>query len=254
MANPEHQEEKIRLIERHLPVRLKGKDLLEIGSGIGDFIVTCRRQGVHALGIEPHNQSYGHLKPIAEKFIAGFGMDPNILREAAGENLPFPDHSFDVVFSYYVFEHVQDPLRVLEESLRVLRTGGFLFFVFPNYGSFWEGHYGVPWIPFINKFVGKFWIRMFGFDPSFIDTLQLIDLPSLKRLLSKIVDRAELVSLGSDTFKEEVKNLSFTEAGSLHRAKKLIAPLKKIGLLPFLTDIASAAGLYTPFYLTLRKK
>lgn len=41
-----------------------------------------------------------------------------------GEALPFADHSFSVVYSRQVFEHVRRPAAVLDEVYRVLETGG----------------------------------------------------------------------------------------------------------------------------------
>jgi ubiquinone/menaquinone biosynthesis C-methylase UbiE len=42
-------------------------------------------------------------------------------------NLDFPDESFDIVFSIATLEHVQYPLRVLEEILRVTKRGGHIY-------------------------------------------------------------------------------------------------------------------------------
>ena len=47
-------------------------------------------------------------------------------------NLSFPDETFDGVISIEVIEHVEDDVRFIEESLRVLKTGGTLFFTTPN--------------------------------------------------------------------------------------------------------------------------
>jgi SAM-dependent methyltransferase len=41
-----------------------------------------------------------------------------------GENLPFADGSFDLVYSRQVFEHIRYPDRVAAEIFRVLRPGG----------------------------------------------------------------------------------------------------------------------------------
>ena len=46
--------------------------------------------------------------------------------------LPFPENSFDLVISRYVFEHVFNLLDVLAEIERVLKPGGKLRFIVPH--------------------------------------------------------------------------------------------------------------------------
>ena len=53
-----------------------------------------------------------------------------------GTTFPFPDASFDVVFSWGAFEHISEPQVVLSEMRRVLSPDGFIFVtVFPWYQS-----------------------------------------------------------------------------------------------------------------------
>ena len=67
---------------------------------------------------------------------------------ANGSKLPFDGNSFDVVISSDLMEHISQPLAMLRESLRVLRTGGLLCI---NFGPPWlspgGGHIGrcFPW-------------------------------------------------------------------------------------------------------------
>jgi len=49
-----------------------------------------------------------------------------------GEALPFRDNTFDLVFSDYVLEHVDDPIRVTMEVHRTLMPGGCFIFRTPN--------------------------------------------------------------------------------------------------------------------------
>jgi SAM-dependent methyltransferase len=46
----------------------------------------------------------------------------------SGEGLPFENEQFDVVVSDNVIDHAQDPPRIVDELIRVLRRGGLLFF------------------------------------------------------------------------------------------------------------------------------
>ena len=47
--------------------------------------------------------------------------------------IPFPDASFDLCFAFYVLEHTVFPERALLEMLRVLKPGGKLILVFPDF-------------------------------------------------------------------------------------------------------------------------
>ena len=60
---------------------------------------------------------------------------------------PFPTSYFDVVYSSNVLEHVNEPPKVIGEIIRVLKPGGHAQIVVPNYGSWWEGHYGIDLAP-----------------------------------------------------------------------------------------------------------
>lgn len=51
-------------------------------------------------------------------------------------NLPFPDQSFDAVFSHAVLEHLQTPLKAVRQLFRVLKPGGVLGVRSPDWGGF----------------------------------------------------------------------------------------------------------------------
>ncbi len=46
-------------------------------------------------------------------------------------NLPFDDHSFDVVFCNHVLEHIQDDRKAMRELYRVMKPGGWGIFQVP---------------------------------------------------------------------------------------------------------------------------
>lgn len=49
-----------------------------------------------------------------------------------GHNIKFPDNKFDAVFIMEVLEHVEDPVKVLKETKRVLKKGGYAVFLVPS--------------------------------------------------------------------------------------------------------------------------
>lgn len=51
------------------------------------------------------------------------------------ENLPLKKQKFDLIYSAFVFEHLDDPVKAIKEALRVLLPGGKLVIIAPNYGA-----------------------------------------------------------------------------------------------------------------------
>jgi SAM-dependent methyltransferase len=49
-----------------------------------------------------------------------------------GRDIPFPDRTFDVVFSSNVLEHIEDVRQLLAEARRVLQPGGIMIHVLPS--------------------------------------------------------------------------------------------------------------------------
>jgi len=81
---------------------------------------------------------------------------PRILN-AAGERLPFPSESFDLILSHEVLEHVQDDREAAREMIRVLNPGGRAVIFCPNrgypfetHGIYWRGRYKFGNIPLVN--------------------------------------------------------------------------------------------------------
>jgi len=60
--------------------------------------------------------------------------NPNLTDASVADlaSLPYDDASFDLVFSKYVFEHLDRPVAVMRELRRVLKPGGHLLVHTPN--------------------------------------------------------------------------------------------------------------------------
>ena len=81
----------------------------------------------------------------------------NLLACAAGEQLPYPEKSFDLVLSHEVLEHVADDRQAMIEIVRSLKPGGRLVLFVPNrgypfetHGIYWRGKYHFGNIPLVN--------------------------------------------------------------------------------------------------------
>ncbi|MFH0854426.1 MAG: class I SAM-dependent methyltransferase [bacterium] len=51
--------------------------------------------------------------------------------KCSADNTPFEDDSFDTIICFQVLEHVLDPQKVIEESFRILKKGGYMLLSTP---------------------------------------------------------------------------------------------------------------------------
>jgi SAM-dependent methyltransferase len=95
---------------------------LDLGGGHGIASYALARSGWRVAAAEPSASSVTGAGAIAA--LAGEAGLPAWPARAMGESLPFPDASFDVVYSRQVLHHVADRSRLCREVHRVLRPGG----------------------------------------------------------------------------------------------------------------------------------
>ena len=108
--------------------------LLDIGCGVGDFLRVVKDQGWDVVGIEPSDQA----KSIAAKRLGFTPLDPS-------DACNLPEHTFDVITLWHVFEHVDDLHAQMAVFERLLKPGGLLLLALPNYQSFDAKHYKDAW-------------------------------------------------------------------------------------------------------------
>lgn len=80
----------------------------------------------------------GHVQNVL-KNVVGMDITLSMLRKnkndvvcADAHSIPFKDGTFDAVYSIDVIEHVQNPLKMIEECKRILKKNGTLILITPN--------------------------------------------------------------------------------------------------------------------------
>jgi ubiquinone/menaquinone biosynthesis C-methylase UbiE len=97
----------------------KGKRLLEVGCGMGTDLLQFARGGALCTGVDLTPRSV----EISSLHFGLYAMQADFVL-ADGEQLPFADESFDVVYSNGVLHHTPDTVRAVGELRRVLKPGG----------------------------------------------------------------------------------------------------------------------------------
>lgn len=76
--------------------------------------------------------------------------------------LPFPDKSFDLVFSNAVIEHILGKGRQVQFAREIMRVGKSWFVTTPNYWFPFESHYHLPLIQFLPRPLQRHYNRLLG--------------------------------------------------------------------------------------------
>ena len=98
--------------------------LLEVGCGSGSMLKTMQELGWQVEGVD--------FDPGAVENCRRKGLKVHL---GTLEGVGYPDNYFDAVTMSHLIEHVHDPLQLVCECLRILKTGGRLSLVTPNSNS-----------------------------------------------------------------------------------------------------------------------
>lgn len=215
-----------------------GARVLDVGSGFGSFVLTARRRGFDAVGIDIGEFEVNFARKRLSKEMPG--DDPNIVyRVGSGLELPFESESFDVVTLWNVLEHVPDYRRLISEAFRVLRRNGYLYIVCPNYASFRkEAHYFVYWPPLLPRKLASMYLKLLRKNPKFFESnIFYISnwsvLFTLKKVGMKIFDPV----------KEKVFDPCMINSPS---KRELLLTLKRLRLIPIIQCLLKVM-FYNPF-------
>ena len=102
----------------------KGSKLLEVGCGRGDFLKAFYGLGIDCHGIDVSDSC---AKNMPELNVACMDISEN--------RFPYDDNTFDTVYHKSVLEHFSSPDHIMKETSRVLKPGGRVIILTPDWAS-----------------------------------------------------------------------------------------------------------------------
>ena len=99
--------------------RYAGRAVIDVGCRPGWLTVQYARAGANVFAIDLTQRAVA----LARRHLQHYGLTADV-RQGSAEAIPFPDSTFDLVFSSGVLHHTPDTMRSFRECFRVLKPGG----------------------------------------------------------------------------------------------------------------------------------
>lgn len=115
-----------------------GMKFLEAGCGRGEFLLNFKKMGLDCHGVD--------LSQEAKIFLEKSGVPVHVCN-AEKEKLPFENDTFDIIYNKSFLEHLREPDHFLREAQRVLKPGGLILCLVPD----WESNYKIYFDDFTHR-------------------------------------------------------------------------------------------------------
>lgn len=119
----DYPEKLIRYLIRRFDIK-SGSKCLEIGCGRGEFLEAFQRAGLECYGTD------------LSDYCAKNKTNLKVIRsDISKSDLPYADGSFDLVYHKSFIEHFYSPEKIMIETFRVLKPGGMVIILTPDWAS-----------------------------------------------------------------------------------------------------------------------
>jgi len=109
---------------------------LEVGCGRGEHLHYFMKLGLDVHGIDISKQASRFNQNLSISFI-----------DIEKSRIPFPDSTFDIIYSKSFIEHLSSPEKYFKEAVRVLKKGGLLLTLVPD----WESNFKIYFDDYTHK-------------------------------------------------------------------------------------------------------
>lgn len=99
--------------------------ILEVGAGRCEVLSNLKQIGMECIAAD--------ISPVSKEYSENFGIEFYLLQN--DNKLPFDNDSVDIIYTKSLIEHIDDPLVLVSEFMRVLKPGGKLLCLTPDWES-----------------------------------------------------------------------------------------------------------------------
>jgi ubiquinone/menaquinone biosynthesis C-methylase UbiE len=138
------------------------RNILDLGSGRGVFMLEVLRRGGKITGLEIYDKYIEETNRILQTE----NLKADVLMGVA-ENMPFEDNKFGFININGVIEHVLDPKKMMLEVDRVLKTDGKVYMDVPNRFGMKDQHFHLYFVNWMPRKLSDLAVSFLGLDKDY---------------------------------------------------------------------------------------
>jgi SAM-dependent methyltransferase len=145
----------LEVTRQRLGLEKREMNVLDWGSGRGEYVAWLRDAGYNAFGAEIRDEAAERGKELFRA--RGHDYDRVVRPIAPDCKTDLPAAFFHFVFTHYVLEHVADIDSATKEIARIMAPGGCGFHVYPGKLRLIEPHLFMPFVHWLPKSLVRKW-------------------------------------------------------------------------------------------------
>lgn len=142
------------------PFLRPGSRILEVGGGVGMAYAVLRSQGFDIVSLEPGSEGFGNRHQAGLRLLDMLGIDAGGWLKTGIEDFSPAGSSVDLVFSYFVLEHIPKLDQAFHAMAGLLAPDGRMIHRCPNYTIPFEPHLNIPLVPFMPEWTSWLYPRL----------------------------------------------------------------------------------------------
>lgn len=156
--------EVIKTVEAYLKKNPKTLNVLDVGSGEGEFAIEMAKKFKKVIGVEPFKEAYEYAKRHILRNMTNVSFVNSKI-----ENYNTKE-KFDLVLAITIFEHLADQKKAFDKIFSLLKKGGIIYITAPNKYWFWEEHYALPFLSWLPLPIANRYLKLFTGVSSYEDS------------------------------------------------------------------------------------
>ena len=169
----------VRTVKKYLKKNSGEINVLDVGSGRGDFSIQMAKVFKKVVAVEPFKDAYVYAKKNSPKQLKNIVFKHSTIEKFESKN------KYDLIVALTIFEHLSNQKKAFNRMFSHLNDGGLIYITAPNKYWIFESHYGLPFLSWLPLPLANRYLKLFRGIDSYEDSSYSRSYSATKKFFDK---------------------------------------------------------------------